>query len=329
MFLAAFMTHFDLEAELSLPPIVLEERRIEFNDYPDAFNPSMLKVPEGVLMSFRYCPDVEHNCWLSYIGLVLLNEQFEPKGPPQLMMTRPRSSYVRSQSEDARLFRWNGRIYLIYNDNMDMEMSSLSDRRDMYVAEVRMRGNRFTVSPPLKLVYEERYGEQVWQKNWVPFEWNRKLLMSYSLDPHEVLTPNWVNGNCNQVAFSNPFIEWDWGVLRGSTPAIKVEGEYLAFFHSSQLLASSASWDYPMYHYFMGAYTFAAEPPFQMQKISSRPIVGPHFYTHANYYKRVVFPGGFWVQDDRLYITYGKDDQEIWVATLDYSALKASLRPVD
>lgn len=320
---------FQIDDTRSGNGIVKATKRIYFDDYPDAFNPSIIDVPGGYLLSFRYCPDREHNPWLSYIGAVFLDPSFEAKGPPQLLVTRPRTSFVRSQSEDARLFRWNQRIFLIYNDNMELECTSTYDRRDMYVAEVQVRGERCTLSPPLKLVYEEKYNAQLWQKNWVPFEWKRKLLMSYSLHPHEVISPNWHNGSCYRMALSTPLIHWAWGTLRGSTPALLVDGEYLAFFHSSKVLPSKASWGYSIWHYLMGAYTFSKDPPFQIRKISAQPLVADGFYTESSYMKRVIFPGGFVTSGGELYLAYGKDDSEMWIATLDLNALKASLTPVN
>ena len=78
----------------------------------------------------------------------------------------------------------------------------------------------------------------------------------------------------------------------------------------------------------MGAYTFSAEPPFQVKRISPKPIVAEGFYSCSNAEKRVIFPGGSIVSDDKIYVVYGKDDCEIWIATLDKNALMNSLIPV-
>ena len=78
----------------------------------------------------------------------------------------------------------------------------------------------------------------------------------------------------------------------------------------------------------MGAYTFSADPPFAITSYTKKPIVGEGFYTDSNYYKRVIFPGGFVVSDSVIYLAYGKDDSEIWIATIDKAALKKALMPV-
>ena len=85
-------------------------------------------------------------------------------------------------------------------------------------------------------------------------------------------------------------------------------------------------------HYFMGAYTFSANPPFKITRISREPIIGKNFY-HGTSYKtwkplHVVFPGGFVESDGYIWILYGRQDHEIWVAKLDKQKLFDGLIPV-
>ena len=170
-----------------------------------------------------------------------------------------------------------------------------------------------------------------WQKNWTPFEWEGALLLGYSLTPHEILYSNLISGECISFAstlLSNHKHSWKWGELRGGTPASLVDGEYLAFFHSSIIGKSAVSNQTEMHHYFMGAYTFSGEPPFQIKKISPSPIIGPNFYTKSQTEKKVIFPGGYVVRDKYFYLAYGKDDCEIWIATIDREKLKKHLLPV-
>jgi len=75
----------------------------------------------------------------------------------------------------------------------------------------------------------------------------------------------------------------------------------------------------------MGAYTFSATPPFGLKKISPEPIMHPEFYTYSHFSKRVIYPGGFVVEGEKLYLSYGKDDCEVWIATIDVAELKKSL----
>ncbi len=278
-------------------------------------------------MCFRYSPDRYSNPWLSYIGIVLLNESFEPISTPRLISTRTKNSQVQSQSEDARLFSYQERIFLIYNDNMEVNNTDYTDRRDMHIAELFMQQNEFSVSAPLRLLHQDK-SHYLWQKNWEPFEWNKKLLISYSVNPHEILYANLLNGDCYSCYETQSALEWEFGMLKGSSSPQLVDGEYLAFFHSGTVLSSFASWGWDFWHYFMGAYTFSPNPPFEITRYTPLPIVAEGFYTQSTHEKRVIFPGGYVVMDPHIYVAYGKDDYEIWIAKLDKEELKKALKAV-
>ena len=257
---------------------------------------------------------------------MILNGDFEPISEPELLNTRSRNSKTPSQSEDARFFSYRGRIFLIYNDNVDL-IYVYPGRRDMFIAELFYKNDHFTLSSPLKLNYPHK--SHVWQqKNWIPFEWNKTLLMGYSIHPHEILYPNLSDGECYRLYETSPPIKWDFGALRGSSSPELIDGEYLAFFHSGIFTSSLSSHGQDLWHYYMGAYTFSAEPPFQITKMSHLPIMAEGFYTPSDCEKRVIFPGGFVVSGSSIYVAYGKDDREMWIATLDKAALKNALVPV-
>ncbi len=304
--------------------IVLSTKRIRLEKCPDAFNPSIIPFGNDFLLTFRYCPDPLDFFWISYIGIVILNKDFDPISEPELLSTRFMNSKTDSQSEDARIFSYRGRMFLTYNDNVDISPADWKDRRDIFISELSYDGRNFHLSKPLKLIYEEKTN-QLQQKNWMPFEWDENLLFIYTIHPHTILHPIFYNGTCYSQYETSSRIDWKFGPLRGGTPPVLVDGEYLSFFHSPKKLSSNSSWNLPLWHYFMGAYTFSAEPPFQVRKISSQPIVADGFYTRTNAEKRVIFPGGCVVSDSKIYVAYGKDDREIWIATLDKKALMDSL----
>jgi predicted GH43/DUF377 family glycosyl hydrolase len=292
-------------------------------DYPDAFNPSIIAYEDGYLLTFRYTPH-QKNESISYIGICQLNRYLDPIAAPEILLTRHQNSVAQSQSEDARLFRYKGKIFVIYNDNIDLNNPTIYDRRDMFISEVIRLQDRFVLSSPLKLFCQEKQS-RAWEKNWVPFEWNHNLYLGYSLNPHEILYANLMSGSCFSVYSSSHFSSWNYGTLRGSSAACLVDGEYLSLFHSSKYMSSESSYDQMAWHYFMGAYTFAANPPFQITRISKKPIVKDHFYEPTDYWKKVIFPGGFVVDGNRIHIAYGKNDSEIWIATLDKDKLLESL----
>jgi predicted GH43/DUF377 family glycosyl hydrolase len=308
--------------------VILQSKRIFFPAYPDAFNPSLMQIEGGFLLSFRYCPDRIDEPWISFIGIVPLDSQLEPTSEPQLLTTRCLSSQTPSQSEDPRVFSYRGRTFVIFNDNVETTNPSCGQRRDMYLAELFSSEKGFSLSSAIKLIHKERYNDQWWQKNWVPFESNKTLFFVYSIDPHRIIQPNLINGKCYPSYETKMELDWNWGSLRGSTPPQLVDGEYLAFFHSGLEMVSEVSEGESIWHYFMGAYTFSREPPFRITKITPAPIIGDGFYTKSLCEKRVIFPGGYVVSGPHIYIAYGKDDREMWIATLDKESLLRSLKSV-
>lgn len=309
--------------------IVTATKQIYLPEYPGACNPSIIKFNDNYLLTFRFLPNRYDLSWVSYIGVVLLDELFEPLTSVQLLDTRIDNKTTPSQSEDARIFAYNGKYYLIYNDNTEVTFPSSWDRRDMYIAELICNNDQFVLSNPLKLVHEGKYATVLWQKNWCPFEWDGQLLFSYSQNPHEVLYSNLNTGACQTFCTTHKPIQWYLGRLRGGTPPQKIgKDHFLTFFHSGVYTSSVCSSDRDLWHYYMGAYTFSTEPPFAINKISSQPIDAPGFYTFSNHDKRIIYPGGFIIEGSTVYLAYGKDDAEIWIATIDLNNLLESMVPV-
>lgn len=308
--------------------MVIATKQISVKGFSSIWNPSIVKIENGFLFTFRYClaPDYP---WISYIGAVLLNDDLEVISKPQLLVTRREGDLTSSQAEDARVFSCDGQIYILYNDNLEVENPIWNHRRDMYLAKITIKGKRVSLEEPLKLFHVDKYQSAKIQKNWVPFDWHGQMLLAYSLNPHEILYPDLNDGKCSQLCLTQDACEWRWGNWRGGTPAVLVDGEYLAFFHSSNFDCTKASNGLTMYHYYMGAYTFSAEPPFGIQSASREPIVAEGFYTNSQCDKRVVFPGGIEVVGSCIYVAYGKDDAEAWVAIIDKNQLKNSMQPIN
>lgn len=122
-----------------------------------------------------------------------------------------------------------------------------------------------------------------------------------------------------------------WGEIRGGTPALLIEGQYLAFFHSSFEDRAGIKW------YTMGAYTFAKEPPFSMMRISSAPIVFEGIYetalcSAAHPGVRSIYPMGFVREktdvSDLIHLSCGENDSAIKIVTFDTERLLNSLEVV-
>lgn len=299
---------------------MLEEKQISLKEYPEAFNPSIVKYGDGYLLTFRVTQGV--NIWRNnYIGTVMLNEEFIPIGEPQLLFQEDGGEV---HGEDARIVAVGGKYYIVTNDDLQKigKMSHLV--RFICVSELKEESGFFSLTPPVILQHSIKGGLQKIEKNWSPFIWQDQLLFSYFLSPHEVVSPDLNTGEAVPICMTKCSWDWPYGEIRGGTPAEIVDGVYLAFFHSStrdfSLLKKRGIF------YFMGAYTFSPEPPFPLLKGSEYPIVGSQFYDAPRSRFQVIFPGGFIHKDPFIYVVYGKNDHEIWYAKLDKQELLQSMK---
>ncbi|HSX27005.1 MAG TPA: hypothetical protein VLE89_08385 [Chlamydiales bacterium] len=309
---------------------ILETKRIELPEFPDAFNPSIARWQEYFLLSFRVIPDPK-TPFISYIGVVLLDDNFDPIVEPQLLQTRPHSS-IPSRAADARLIPIGKSLYIIYTDNVDEKVTAGGYR--MYIGELIYDNNAFSIHNPMHLHQFEGENPTRKEQNWVPFVYQGHLLLAYSLTPHLIFHPLPQSDECETIASTHAPIHWPFGPLHGGTPALPLDTDhYLSFFHSWKKMATSHSNGIEMPHYFMGAYLFSSTPPFQITHISLEPIIAPGFYSGAIYKPywgalRCIFPSGFLFDDQYIWILYGRQDHEIWLMKLDRPALLHSLTPI-
>lgn len=341
--LSCFCELLDLEAEID--PFVVETRQLAIPGYPDAFNPSLIKWKDSLLMSFRTGASSEPASDLllmsfrfrdpktastNDIGLVFLDNDFNVIGTPQILDLPLPFPTLGLRQQDPRLVQVGEHLYMVYS-NMILG-ACVPEIRRIFVVELFYDGKEFRVGWPDCLLDFERAEESRWQKNWVPFDYHGELLLAYSLSPLRVLHPLLGTSYCEEVSTTYPLVDWDWGVLRGGTPAVLEGGEYLSFFHSSKEVATVQSNGKKIQHYVMGAYTFSADPPFTLTRMSPKPIVGKRFYNgpaHVTWKPlRVVFPGGLIVGEEYVWVAYGRQDHEIWVAKMEKRALLDSLVPV-
>lgn len=328
--LMPFVMQATQNLEESPHPFVAESRRITLSEFPDAFNPSIIRWKGRLLMSFRTITNPKDSYNTSEIGLVWLDEGFNPTSTPYLISCQ--ESLLRPhRAEDARLIEVGQQLFMIYSGNEDPLISKTGFR--VYVAELKEELGKFIVSRKDRLTQYERNNQGLREKNWTPFDYLGTLHLSYSLNPHLVFKPLLGTEVCETVASSFQSLAWKWGEMRGGTQSLRMEDRYLTFFHSSVRMASEHSKGEEMLHYFMGACTFECTPPFAMTHISPEPIVGNGFFSGLSYPPywgswRGIFPGGFIFDDEYIWIFYGRQNHEIWVVKLDKEELLESLVPV-
>lgn len=318
-----------IDLEAAPQDFILEVRKIEIEGYPDAFNPSITRFQGTNLLAFRFRdPATEIT---NQIGFVWLDDDFRLAGKPYILDPSFTSvAPLISRVQDPRLITIGNKLWMVFNNVQQIEGKEI---RRMFVGELDFDGRQFFFkAPPVCIARFEGMRPMRHEKNWVPFDYRGQLLFSYSLFPHLILSPS-PDSSAEIVASSQGAIHWNFGELRGGTPAILDGDNYLAFLHSVIPLATAQSNGKKIDHYFMGAYTFSPHPPFNITAISPEPIIGKNFYSGAAHKTwkplRVVFPGGIISNEKHVWVVYGRQDFELWIAKFDKKRLLDSLVRVD
>lgn len=301
--------------------IVLDAQVVSIPGQETSFNPSLVKRGKKYLLAVRQ--DVSHFGYSippSHITLFKLDSMFRIVGEGK------RLALLDDHSEDPRLFYLNEALYLSYTHVKDV---SSNWKTDIAMAKIDQAKKDVMFVTPLSLAWHSNK-----EKNWVPvavpeMAGDEKLYFIYSFNPLQVLRVTHEERGMTQLCYKgnrSPELDrWEakWGIIRGGTPAIRMDnGEYLALFHSSTGYYS---------HYVMGAILFSAQP-FQLKKISPYPLLFKGiYYPYRGYGKQsVIFPGGI-VEDVNnegrsvFYVACGINDTDVKILTLDKEALLKSL----
>lgn len=324
-----------IDLETTLSPCILETKKIHIPDYPEAFNPALVPWKDGWLMGCRVIKDQTKKGWHSYVAVLTLDKHFNPTSPVQLLDTRSMAPMQPTNSADPRLIWVGDTLYMLYSDTLSTETGPMIVR--MWVAEVAENNGTFSLLAPERISRFPDHNFKQIEKNWTPFSYADQLLLAYHVVPHRILRP-FLDGSerCEHICSTHLTAVWKFGEPRGGSPGLKLDainGDYLTFFHGSLIFASQHSKGQQSLHYFMGAYRFSAEPPFGITHISATPIIGKGFYSGKQYkpYWRpvqAIFPSGFAVEGDHIWLAYGRQDHEIWIAKIDTKKLLESLCPV-
>jgi len=308
--------------------VILKTKKIFIPQYPGAYNPSIIPYEDGYLLSFRVKSynfltllKKISNVRTSYLGFVKLNKNFEISGEPYLLDLQSNTSPgFTGFAQDARLFRFQDQILLIYNDYGSCRARSCYS---LFVTEmVEKEGRLVQKSPSRLLAYDKMISIE---KNWAPFEFEGNLYLIYSGEPHLILKVDLETGVCKQEACTDVNFQWKWGIIRGGTPALPAEGQLFALFHSS--------FETPAYSFFgktrgrnyaMGAYLLRNGYPFTPIKVTPYPIASLDDYTEDNR-RKVLFPGGMVIEGNKIHVVWGKNDSSILISTLDREKLFSSM----
>lgn len=316
---------FFLPTEKRVPPLeglaqeaIVQTKRIRIPGFAKAFNPSLISYKEGYLLSFRIrhrlaSPESRKKD-VSFLGVVRLDKRFRvlPRTAQQLEVISY-APHVSSTAEDARLFLIEDRIFCIFNDFLPSKKEGCA----LYCGELVETAGKWALKEAAKPL---RYARAIpIEKNWSPFVAEGKLYLIYSDAPRVILGVDVDSGQCTEVVRSECHWEWQWGEIRGGTPAVAMGDRFLTFFHSSLPVQKGRV-------YAMGAYLFDTRFPFQPQAITPFPLGRKEDYTRENRHN-VVFPGGLVIQNDRIHVAWGKNNKQICITTFDTPKLMDALCP--
>ena len=308
---------------------VLELKQLHIPGYPNAFNPSIIRWQGRLLLSFRNISNHKDPYNSSQIGLIWLDENFNAIAEPQILIICENDSKKCKRAEDARLIEVDDHLYMVYSNNEEDVLAKGNFR--VFVAELKEENSLFYLSSKDRLSQYEGETQNLREKNWTPFNYQKNLFLSYSLNPHLVFKPIIGNEICETICSTYKDLpNWQWGELRGGTQSLLIDGRYLTLFHTAIRMSSIESGGKDMLHYFMGAATYNSEPPFEMTAISKAPIIGKGFFSGKIYPPffgswRGIFPGGFVFDNNYIYVVYGRQNYELWMVKLDKKELLTSL----
>lgn len=233
-----------------------------------------------------------------------------------LSTPRTPARYTHEQWEDPRGMRGkDGNIYVsfatwVHGENWMIRQSLCLLRGDLtkldVVSEPHYGGNHS--------IPEKGSGHE---KNWCWFEHNGQWHFVYTIAPHCVVTDIETKPFTYEEHSAMP---WKTGTPRGGTPPIRVGDEYWSFFHSS---TPDKKW---RRRYYMGAYAFKAEPPFQITRITEKPLLTASEADFNNLDSPlVVFPNGALIQEDKWLVVFGVNDEHSGWIKIPHGDLQARM----
>lgn len=173
----------------------------------------------------------------------------------------------------------------------------------------------FRINIPMAVVYgnnrEDVTRGKGHEKNWTPFSTSEgKTAFVYAMHPrHEVIMVE--GGRVVKVYISGEdwsVAHWLWGEPRGGSPPVLAGDSYYGFFHSSLYHRTLPNGD-KRRRYYMGAYRFNAQPPYEITGMTRKPILTGSMHDRRNPgAPACVFPCGALLQNGVWFVTLGVGD---------------------
>jgi len=270
---------------------------------PFGYNPSITEHGGFTVMAYRYHAD---NTLATKLRYATLN----PDG--EVLRDIPLEAEGKSVEDPRLILRdkevWMGFTSSIFPDQPYSAVIKFGRIKDGGIGEI--------IQPSI--------GKNDWsgtEKNWVFFTHEGRLNCIYRCHPQQEIY--WLDGLEPVNTYTTAGPKWAYGPIKGGTPPVQYEGTLLRFFHST------LDNEFGKYNrrYYVGAYTMAAKPPYQVFRVSKKPIIyGSEvddlkvkerpFHWKAN----VVFPAGVTIQPYGWCVSVGINDS---------ACLLAKVRPED
>lgn len=283
------------------------------------FNCGLVERPDGLFLIVRRSRNLPNNT-IGFNDLVAVRLAEGSYMPQYMLPINTKHIFDKEHFEDPRAIYHRGITYIsacnfiIVNNgrswsgaHQTLNLVHQLNTRTQWFVDQRV--------DPIFGYNGPRIGKDTGQeKNWLWFFHQDQLHMIYRTSPH-IIARFGKDEKGNDFQFQLEYktenkLPWDYGVIRGGTPPIKIGDEYLTFFHSSVQTNDQ-------YHrrYYMGAYTFADEPPFPITRITVEPLLVGSW--QDRWYKRkplVVFPCGSRLKDNKWLVTMGVNDLDCaWI----------------
>jgi hypothetical protein len=200
--------------------------------------------------------------------------------------------------EDCRLFEFQGKLHGVYTVAAEIqgywkcyqaygEIAHLGDDWGIGHIQIKYPGNDFTGTT----------------KNFAPFVVDGKIYFTFGIQgANQVILE--MDHDRVRATHSSPAPRWEHGEIRGGV--ILPRGDtFLRFFHSRK--------DNPdkTICYFVGCAIMESKPPFKTLIVCKAPVLSgdDEFVAGCKHWKgRVVFPLGAIQRDDKILLSYGKND---------------------
>lgn len=272
--------------KVSTPWVVKEQTAQQYG-----YNMSVLQVGDNLWKTYRYHPG---KSWRTDLALKVESSE---------VTIRPPAKYAHHSFEDGRLFMFGGKPHI--------SLTIARSRAPGQPADPCIQGFG-QLQPDGQIVnwVEPKIGKNDWssqEKNWVYFEFNRRLHVIYSLSPAQIVYELDAAGKSVRE-YKTPVPACSFGDLRGGTQPLEYRGQWLRFVHANQTNRKSDNY----WNYALGAVLMESAPPFRVTAISRNPVlVGNELFSEAPHWKpRCILPYGALRNGDGFEVAVGLNDCE-------------------